>query len=519
MRERLTSAGLATLDRALRFGDLVILPSEIDVRKQTKIGKRLLAEPWVRRRLNVSAHADMPWIALLDLRRQYEVARQLKGREPRWADRLPTLAKRHFRFSHYLGDGFDPLVIVPHIPHTGIGYTIADDGLMADAADTFRIFRLGGIRQLAFLHDPLSEGFALHFDHTRLCHVVDVMAIATLMATRNRIPRADWRALRVAALTHDVLTPAGGDTTKSVDWKAFDEDAHYPEAFERFAAGPFLRRQRLSAGQLASIVRNEGVLGRLLDIADKIAYVGRDAWNYVHRIHLIRKERSEEPSAYRRIEAILNAHPMVCGVWDSVVVADGQVFVRDGERLGDFLELRARLFRDLYFNPEARFLEHTLASIIIRDLYESGRLTRDRLLTMVDGELEGLFSEVLEVYFAGKSLIVTDSDHARVETFASQAAAERREDELEATGDYVVMNETFVGATSPGTKILVLKDGHIQPFSEAYPEKTEALLEIVRNDRPYRLYYFPVDQCRAPWFRGAMERYRARRAEARRASA
>jgi hypothetical protein len=189
--------------------------------------------------------------------------------------------------------------------------------------------------------------------------------------------------------------------------------------------------------------------------------------------------------------------------------------------LGAFLELRARLFRDLYYNPGARFLEHTVASVVIRDLYETGILTRDRLLTMQDWELDHEIEERTGLHCITGMLSnreIIGRDNAFVEVFRTREAAERREDELERAGEYMVLNEEFVGATATGAKILTRKDGKALPFSEAYPERTELLENIMRNNTPYRVYYFPIARGFTPWFHEAMERYRARRRVTRRAA-
>ncbi len=519
MRERLTSSSLATLDRALRFGDLVVLPSEIDVRRQTEVGKALAREPWALRLAgSKDGYKFMPWILTHDLRKKYEEYRMRNRREPRWMRRMPSEFRRHARFSYYLGDGFDSFAIVLNIPYTGVGYAVEEGGLMEDAFHTFRLGRLGNIRQLAYLHDPLSEGLAMRFDQTRYCHVLDVMALATIMASRNGLPKREIRTLRVAAFTHDVLTPAGGDTTKTVDRKAFDEDLHYEEAFERFAAEPFLRRHRLSKKRLVDVIHNRGVLGKLLDLADKIAYVGRDAESYIHRVHpTVFRERERYPPSYRRLrKLVFREFPAVCGLWDSVVVDGDRVIVTDGERLGAFLELRARLFRDLYYSPAARFLEHTVASVIIRDLYETGILTRERLLTMEDWELDREIQLVSRFHHVS-GMVVLGQDHAFVETFKTREEVERREDELEREGNYMVLVEEFVGATGNGTKIQTARNGRVASFAELYPERAECLDNIMKNNKPYRLYYFPIKgEVFTPWFHEAMARYRTRRAAARR---
>ena len=108
----------------------------------------------------------------------------------------------------------------------------------------------------------------------------------------------------------------------------------------------------------------------LLDFADKIAYVARDASMFFMRLQLL--GLVVRHGVFTKIREFVDAHPRACTVWDSITVEDGRVVVEDGERLADFLMLRALLFRNVYYAPEARFLEHLLAKIVVQYLVDEG---------------------------------------------------------------------------------------------------------------------------------------------------
>ena len=110
--------------------------------------------------------------------------------------------------------------IIDRLPETGIGYVI-EVGYLMDAYVAFNMERLRGVAQLARLGDPdnkpLKTILAETFTHTRLNHSLDVCVLATIVGTNLKLSRAQMNALQLATLTHDIRTPAGGDTTKMID--------------------------------------------------------------------------------------------------------------------------------------------------------------------------------------------------------------------------------------------------------------------------------------------------------------
>ena len=118
------------------------------------------------------------------------------------------------------------------------------------------------------------KGSGTLFAHTRYLHTHDAHALAFLLARNNGLSQDDENHLRVAALTHDALTPAGGDSIKLVAPALLDEEANYPKLFERPGWESLKNEFQLSEERLQAIVRNQGTLGVLLDFADKIFHIG-----------------------------------------------------------------------------------------------------------------------------------------------------------------------------------------------------------------------------------------------------
>lgn len=496
---RFTAEKFRAETRCFPLGDIVYLPKiePVDFREMAKALSRN-GGLWQRvpERFRTDLEHAPTAILPATLKDAYVNTRIAGGRkrEPSFTRMLNQTTKRYVRWSYLIEEGCDPFAIVLSIPRTGLGYVVNRDGLTEAVVRSFNLFRLQGIRQLALLHDPVVKeesfsGAGTTFEHSRYQHTLDVAAIAHLIGANNNLSRHFLQHLRVAALGHDALTPAGGDTTKLVDPSAFDEDSHFVELLAGADWENLRRRYRLSQQLLVETVRGQGRLGAILDLADKIAYVARDADFFVGRYgptgHPV-----VDATGYRLIKKLVEVQPFVCGIWDSIRLADGRVFAEDAERFGKFLLLRALLFRMLYYHPGARFLETLVSRVVVERLYRTGRLAREDLLRMTDGELDALIGEAVgEHYFT--SFIGGYSYDPRVLAFDTREDALEREQELIREGAVFTMIEEFGRGTRPATHVLVRQGADILPFAEARPSEARNIENIIRPRHPVRLYYFP----------------------------
>jgi hypothetical protein len=187
----------------------------------------------------------------------------------------------------------DPM-IVPSFPYTGLGGYVVDvdsETLIGGAFAAFNLSRLSDIRQLAWLTIPVldedrkeADYYPMRHEHTRLVHVLDVAALVTALIAKLELSSCEANTLVLAAITHDARTPAGGDTTKLIDRKFFDEDLHYAELLDGEGVPELLERFNVPRQLLVETVHGKGVLGRLLDVADKTAYLSRDASIFHQRV-------------------------------------------------------------------------------------------------------------------------------------------------------------------------------------------------------------------------------------------
>ncbi len=384
-----------------------------------------------------------------------------------------------------------------------------EGGVFKDLEEALWLSRLNNIRQLAWLTVPAQPGEPREeFPHNRYFHSCNVLAVASLIGKNLDLSDEDMKALQVAAFTHDVLTPAGGDRTKALDYKIFDEDLHYLEAFEiypnRHTDSSVLMNnksvlKRLPAREiLVEAIKGRGVLGQILDIADKISYVGADAAMYIGGT--IRFPSCLEDLDYQEIERMVDDavrdRSQICAPWDDVKIKDGRVFFSSPDSLAKFLRLRALMFKNLYYNPNARSVEHVLASVTSRALYNNGVLSRDKLLNMDDLELERVMEKNLwepdNDVEGGFSSIKLKNLHPRVTHCDSSEEAKMVFQSLQE--ENLVLMERFFDTTSTGEHLLTKVGEAIVPFSEARERETRELREIFRSRAGYVIYSVPFSE-------------------------
>ena len=391
------------------------------------------------------------------------------------------------------------------LPHAGFGYAVDEDSFIEEAISAYGLSRLAGINQLAFLEDPdvapEASPFHSRFNHTRFAHSLDVMTLAALVVYNNPeffADRPDYaKTVVVAALTHDVLTPAGGDTTKSIDWHAFDEDHWYPEVLKWPAVHTFLRDEGINPELLTETVAGNGILGSVLDIVDKLAYTSRDLLGFVgNTAHQQWSWGDNSPN--RRALTSLSRQPFVTGLWSDISVCENGVVVTDTDRLEVFLRTRALLFQRLYTHPLARWHESLVAHTILSYLYDTRRLTREQLLQMTDSDLRAKINRLWE----------TDAPqqlgfyHPGYQTFPTWAAAQAFEQSLLEQGVLFVQSEDVSSFFKPGTHFLISHNGKQQPLAVMYPKRADDIARLGKPLEPIRVYYLTK---RAPELQASQE--------------
>ncbi len=377
-----------------------------------------------------------------------------------------------------------------NLPPAGIMYRVRHGGLVEAAVKAFNVGRQRATMQLQRLYLPTILASATPpvvrgFVHTRYDHMLDAQALITLMLENNRgcFSATEYNTGRVAALTHDLFTPAGGDAMKHIDPDGMDEDLIFKNQLEKIDWKQFGQDYLVDEELLVSTVeKNQGKLGKLLDLADKTAYCARDLMNVLE--HYRHAEARWHTPGVKRLQELARTKPQVAAIWDVVKVIGEEVVVTDAERMADLMELRVRLWRELYENPAAKFIEYIIGQIIFKELYLAKVVTLRQLMIWGDNDLNSYIDTVL-----GKAGSAYDINclggPPRLELFKTRGEAKAREAELDAAGlfSFLVDRSKRKTIIKPETHYLVETADSIKPLREALPERAKEIEAVADIER------------------------------------
>lgn len=427
------------------------------------------------------------WQAIQDHYKTLKHFERFRFQEPDlwWLNDLPQYLQDHLKFEYQMREG-DSFAIVPTLPFADLGYIIEEDGLVEDFYNGFEMHRLFSVKQLGFMHDPVHRvrkfrNLAMPFHHTRGLHQLDVYAVMNMIVARNPELEKFTNLLLAAAISHDGRTPAGGDTTKLAAPKLFNEETNYKDFF-RFPMWPFISsKYNLNADELNDVVLGKGLLGSVLDIADKIAYVARDSHMYLESTEENFKRRTD---LFIEGSKLLMKDPKICDLWKDVIIRENKAVFKNSKKVYNFLRLRAILFKELYYRRESRFLEYVLHKKVIKYLLDKGVLTIDFLMNQTDQLLDALVNDTF-----GVSFLPVSFEHSRVEVFKSKSEATDFFNKKLSDGSYIPIFDDFQSQTSSGVnKFNVLKDGKVMTFKEACPKEAEEIESLITLPEEYGVY-------------------------------
>lgn len=405
---------------------------------------------------------------------------------------IPDSVRRHLARLAAMGPGNDFMFSTPGIPYTHVSYQIRYDGMLEQVMKASNLWRLAGIGQLGFIHQPEAsrlgmEAMASRFGHDRFMHSCHAAAIAGLILANHEgvLGRDECLHGLVGTLLHDLMTPAGGDTIKLLNRQAFDEDRNFGMLFMQDAWLTASRRYGLRNDRLLAIVDEIDEVGKIKDIADKIAYVCLDAWMMVTATRYV--ERDGSCPTYDAVHRHLEEHPFVGDVWECVRVVDGQVAFTDARRLAAFLKLRALMFRDLYHNPETRYPQFVYVECILRHLYKTGRLTARQLLTEHDNFIIRLMERELDVCWP--EMLMSGLGTIAYRTFEYLDDAQSYAQACKDRGEIVLLEDLSRLITS-GTTFPVLDDGgRARPLVDVCGAEAAEIIDVCRQACRITVYH------------------------------
>lgn len=387
---------------------------------------------------------------------------------------------------------------------------IYDDEIYAEAVSALPLPRLEGVRCLALLSAVSSTGqpdYLLDFLHRRFGHSLVVAKVMETILRRSNVSEMAVKKGIIGGLLHDIATPALGDPVMSIDPPNLNEEDWWHEVIEDEEGQEgrdFLRRHGIIDKDIDEIIHNKGYLGQVLDIADRITYVGDDAFVLIGPPDLSPYEGTIDPY-FEDIWCLIQNKPNVCDIYREVEVdpRTETVFFNNTEKLFDFLKLRALLTTKLYLHPLNKARDHLLVELMaplytpfIADHRQAseGRLTPHKLRRMTD---EDLIRYLNAVYLGPSSSRVcfsfVDINHwpARYKKFDSVEEATQFRDELRTNKDIVLLGDVKVvkGFNSAVSYLVKTGKGELKPYYEVDPKGAEEIGVIEKASRGIYVLY------------------------------
>lgn len=384
-----------------------------------------------------------------------EYVKPLKGHYPQKEYR------KHPGYFRALTDQYDDQIMI-FLDHSNVRY-IVHGGIYLDFLGSPEISRLGGVRQLGLI----NANQALMTHHTRIEHGLATGIMNELITRRNGLDEGLVNLSTVSGLLHDTATPAYSEYGKLANRGELNEEDNIVLVLDGLSG--LLNKYEIKKDDVVACVRGEHpVIGKLLNSdgidTDKISYTGLDIQ------HL---------SGYRDLKEIdeyLKSDPFLFDIYEDIRIVNGNPVFSNPKRVTLFLKARATMFRYVYFDsPREAFFETKL-----RNLWSRGILTREKLISMIDGDLDQiLLKDDPEMY---DKVTLPFSKIREVQRIHGGTLEEAKKT---FGNDFAV--KAWDGF-NPATSTLVQTPSGIKSFEEAYPEEANKIKSIADSCKYIGVY-------------------------------
>src|SRR3972149_11484249 len=360
--------------------------------------------------------------------------------------------------------------------------------------------RLNYIGQLGLLFHSTKDQIyefskGTDFSHTRLSHSLTTAKVGEGMAICLGLPEQEKNQLVVAALMHDIAMPPFGDATIELDAEALSEEVAISRLLRRYDLKA-LERFGVQKRQILATIRGQGILGKLLDLADKISYTACDVDHYIGDPYTIDISNVLDVLT-EPIAALVRADPNWADLYKDIrLTSTGKPYFNNIQRLSIFLELRAKMHDALYLNPRCRGLD-LLYRLLLAPLYSrhpqpTKPLNSRNLLYLTDDELARIVSQAWglshDIHHISHTLDVAPN-YAQVD---DETEIDHMDEQLRNRGEFVLAAEE-IRSFNTGTDIPVLNQqtGKAQPYFQVQPEHASYLEQIAQGCHKFVVYYWP----------------------------
>lgn len=322
--------------------------------------------------------------------------------------------------------------------------------------------RLQGIKALGFLahiRDDWDTGDLKRvpseergFPHSRMYHSILVARLTEAILLENNFPEEEVRLGILAGLLHDVATPAGGDAIKGLSPKRLDEEDFWKEVVG-LQGKKTIHRAGVSTKELDRAIHNQGIVGKVLDVADRFAYTYADTF-YIHGIDLA--NAGPFPHIYPQQEIKVNRETE-------------EIVFTDPFALKEVLSKRAENFFHTYMFPTNRAADMLIRKLVAPYYAEDGSkpLSPEKLREMTDDEL---FDFLHDQY----GLLTADSFQKAFVSFPTEyydttpSEIEGLKHHINTRPSMIIIGAEWLPKVNPCTSYLVKhpSTGEVMPFRE-----------------------------------------------------
>lgn len=387
------------------------------------------------------------------------------------------------------------------LPYSGLSWSLPPENEVYPYIHYFiPIERLAGIRQLGFLSysgEAPERFFFKPYPHQREDHTWGVTMTADEIGKRSGLGATELTTLRFSALLHDIASPAGGDAIKAIDPEALGEEIHWGDVVG-IKGKRLIGKRGVNLNDIDKTIQNEGTLGQILDVADRITYVMKDLYS------LLGPHQTRINSDYYllNLRSILAKNPQIGNIYKEVHIEQdtGDIFFENPDNLFNLLSLRAYLHRDVYLYP-TNLGRDMLVGELVRPFYsrlDGSKLTPRKLREMEDTQLmQYLYAQYKGIVDVGSpdgflhpdlfTKILINQYPKYIKTQSLEDAA-REAHELESQG-LTILGQREIKPFKAGTNYKVAVGSNILPFSEADPARARELEDIPEQASGVYVFY------------------------------
>lgn len=343
------------------------------------------------------------------------------------------------------------------------------DPLYFEFEKAFPLARLDRVAQLGFLAPVVfpDRGIYVVPQFSRGSHTRQVARATELILRNNNAPDEMIKNGIVAGLLHDIATPAGGDAIKALDPVNLNEETQWQKVLDANSKA-FLEKHEIDEQLMSDTIRNKGLLGQVLDVADRMAYTYTDSFFLGNRLDGA---------------ALLHKDVQVDFVSENI-------YFSDPDKLLLVLQARAKNHVGIYLHPENRATDVKMRKLLSPYYSPEGDKTfsPDLLRSMTDQDL----FEIMGMQYG-----VSPQEIWTLVTADTEYSEHKSKEEVDTFQKDHPFPETVVFDIEPKRKFnpgisYKVKDpnsGEIMSLAQYNPEESEKLQDLARRSEGYYVYH------------------------------